>query len=562
MAFLLTQSEGEVEQRINLQEDTVTLGRHPDCEVVIDDPSVSREHAHIVQKNGKYLLEDLKSRNGTLLNRRMIQQATRLLNGDQIRICDAVFSFFLDESLNAPAPRRTMDTPSVSLESSIVLGDGREFGELSSIMSKIDISSHHKRKEMVASPEAKLNALMEITQALGKTIQLDKVLPNVLDCLFKLFTQTDRGFIVMADADGNLKPLAMKLRREDDEATIRISRTIVKHVLETRQAIISTDAASDERFDLSQSISDFRIRSMMCAPLFDAEGKSVGVIQLDSLSNAVNFQNEDLDILATVALQASSAIDKAKLYNMELRQQELKRDLELANEIQHRLLPNDLPEVGGYEVFDYYRPAEQVGGDYYDYIPLGEGKVAILVGDVVGHGIAAALLMAKVSAEARFALATTRSASESMNRLNKAISNLQLDRFITIVLALLDYNENTMAIVNAGHMPPIVRTKNGVEALSTEKSGLPVGIMDDVTYEEFSIDLNPGDFVVFYTDGVNEAQNPDGEQYGNQRVLDHLAEKAWENPETFGKSLIAGVRQHLNGQAQDDDICLVCLKRD
>lgn len=492
----------------------------------------------------------------------MIQQSTRLLNGDQIRICDAVFTFFLDESVHAPSPRRTQENPSaVDLESSILLDDMAGAGDLSSIMSKMDVSSHHK--EVVASPEARLNALMEITKALGRTIALDKVLPTVLDCLFDLFKQSDRGFIVMADVDGNLKPLAMKLRREDDESTIRVSRTIVRHVLENRQAIISTDAASDERFDLSQSITDFRIRSMMCAPLFDTEGNSIGVIQLDSLSNAVSFQNEDMDILATVALQASSAIDKAKLYEIELRQQELGRDLELANEIQHRLLPNVVPDFDGYEVFDYYRPAEQVGGDYYDYIPLGEDRLAILVGDVVGHGIAAALLMAKVSAEARFALASNQSAADSMSQLNHAISNLGLDRFITIVLALLDRSENKLTIVNAGHLPPVVGCADGsAKALSTEQSGLPVGIMSDYEYEEFTIDLSPGDMVVLYTDGVNEAQDLQGQLYGNQRVIDQLGEKTWQSPTEFGNSLIAGVRQHLNGNKQDDDVCLVCFRRD
>ncbi len=563
MPFLLSQSEGDVEQRINLHDEMIVIGRHPDCSIVIDDPSVSRRHAQIVQKNGKYLLEDLKSRNGTFLNRRMIQQSTRLLNGDQIRVCDAVFTFYLDESFRASHRGKTQENPppSRSLETSILLEDANDPSELSSIMSKMDVSSHIK--DMAASPEARLNALMEITKALGRAIALEKVLPSVLDCLFELFRQADRGFIVMADEAGDLKPLAMKLRRESDEGTIRISRTIVRHVLENRQAIISTDAASDERFDLAQSITDFRIRSMMCAPLFDAEGNSVGVIQLDSLSNSVSFQNEDMDILATVALQASSAIDKAKLYEIEIRQQEVDRDLELANEIQHRLLPNEVPDIEGYDLFDFYRPADRVGGDYYDYIPVGENRLAILVGDVVGHGIAAALLMAKVSAEAKFALASKQDAAVSMNQLNQAISKLNLDRFITIVLALLDRPTNTLTIVNAGHLPPVIRKQDGTtEALSIEKSGLPIGIIEDFEYEAFTIQLDPGDLVLLYTDGVNEAQNLQGELFGHRRIIEQMAEKQWRSSADFGKSLIAGVSQHLNGNRQDDDVCLVCLRRE
>ena len=141
MPFLLSQSEGDVEQRINLNDDLVVIGRHPECSIVIDDPSVSRRHAQIAQKNGKYLLEDLKSRNGTFLNRRMIQQSTRLLNGDQIRICDALFTFYLDESFRGGPRGKTQENqPSsiMDLESSILLDEVEDSSELSSIMSNAE----------------------------------------------------------------------------------------------------------------------------------------------------------------------------------------------------------------------------------------------------------------------------------------------------------------------------------------------------------------------------------------------------------------------------------------
>ncbi len=561
MPFLMTQKNDGISQRIDVAEEPVVIGRHPDCAVVIDEAAVSRRHAQIIRQNGKYHLEDLKSRNGTYLNRRMIHQSTRLLNGDQIRICDAVFVFHLDESLDSFVPRPTHDEPSVDLASSILLED-QVGNDMSSIMSQLDVSTHHPQKYLAASPEAKLKALMDITRALNNTIAMDSVLPSVLDYLFQLFKQADRGFIVMMDENGNLQPLAMKLRSEKDEGTIRISRTIVRHVLENKQAIISTDAATDERFDLSQSISDFRIRSMMCAPLFDAEGKSIGVIQVDTLSKAVGFQQEDLDVLATVAIQAGIAINIAKIHQLEMREIALKRDLELANEIQLRLLPNDPPRVKDYQLFDYYRPADQVGGDYFDYIQLSQNQIAIMVGDVVGHGIAAALLMAKLSAEARFALAQNQTAAKSMNQLNRAISNLQLDRFITILLALLDTESHELAIVNAGHMPPIVRRADGTTtALSIEKSGVPVGVMEDTQYEEFSIALDPGDMVAIYTDGINETQNVDGELFGNSQVIEHMQQKSWESSEDFGESLIKRVSQHMVGTKQLDDICLVCVSR-
>jgi serine phosphatase RsbU (regulator of sigma subunit)/pSer/pThr/pTyr-binding forkhead associated (FHA) protein len=561
MPFLTSDSANEEEQRFELNAGDTVMGRHPECQVVLQDAAVSRQHAKITSRNGKYLLEDLKSRNGTYLNRRMIQQPTRLLDGDRIRICDHVFVFHLDDPGVLPQ-RETIDSGSTSVQSSVLLDENAGRG-LSSILSQMDLSSHRSSTQVTsADPQAKLVALMNISKALGAALDLETVLPRVLDSLFELFPQADRGFIVLATPEGNLKPLAMKLRRETDESTFRISRTIVRHVMDTRKAVISTDAANDERFDLSQSIADFRIRSMMCAPLLDSEGRSTGIIQIDSLQSHSGFTDEDLDILATVALQAGAAIDRAKLHDVALKQQQLRRDLELANEIQHRLLPADPPRLEGYALYDFYRPAEQVGGDYFDYIELPDGRTAVLVGDVVGHGIAAALLMAKVSAEARFALASERTAAAAINRLNHAICRLGLDRFVTVVLVLLDPSLPEISIVNAGHLPPVLRRRGAdAESLESEYSGLPVGVDCDYCYEQFSVNMSPGDLLVVYTDGVSEAAGPGGELFGNRRVIAHLNEQDWEDGTQFGKSLVQVVRQYMSGSRQEDDICLVCISR-
>ncbi len=561
MPFLVPEEESASKVRFEVSGETV-LGRHPECQVVVEDLAVSRQHARITSRNGKFLLEDLKSRNGTHLNRRMIQQPTRLLDGDRIRICDHVFVFHLDEASSALRQLPTVDSESSGLQSSFLLDEHPGQG-LSSIMTQIELSSHSRSNQpMVASAEAKFTALMNITKALGTAIELEKVLPRVLDSLFELFRQADRGFIVLATPEGNLKPLAMKLRRENDESTFRISRTIVHHVMETRKAIISTDAAADTRFDLSQSVADYRIRSIMCAPLLDGEGRSIGILQVDSLQNNVGFAEEELDVLGTVALQAGAAIDRARLHDLALKEQRLSADLELANEIQHRLLPGAAPQIDEYALFDFYRPAEQVGGDYFDYIELPDGRVAVLVGDVVGHGIAAALLMAKVSAEARFALASEKSAAAAMNRLNQAICRLELDRFVTVVLVLLDAVRHEVTIANAGHLPPLVKRCHGAaEVMDSTHSGLPIGVSCEFEYEQFSMDVRPGDLLAIYTDGISEAVDSNGELFGNQRVLGLLNERPWADGAEFGESLIQVVRQFMVGNRQEDDICLVCVSR-
>jgi len=183
----------------------------------------------------------------------------------------------------------------------------------------------------------------------------------VLNSLFKIFVQADRAFIVMKTEGGQLVPLATKVRREGADDTIRVSRTIVNQVMEAKEAILSADAASDQKFEMSQSIADFRIRAMMCAPLLDSEGKAMGVLQIDTLDQRKRFQKEDLDVLASVAAQAGIAIDNAQMHETALKQKAMERDLEVAKEVQKSFLPEKPPEVPGYRFFNYYQPANHIG---------------------------------------------------------------------------------------------------------------------------------------------------------------------------------------------------------
>jgi phosphoserine phosphatase RsbU/P len=565
MPYLMSDGDKEIGQRFNLGEDEVHIGRHPDCHVVIDDAAVSRHHARITNRDGKYLIEDLKSRNGTFLNRRLVQQPTRLLNGDRIRICDHGFTFFLEESIHDSRARNTQEASIPKLESSILLDD-RLGSDLSVIQSKLEMGemdSQHSGSAFAAKPEIRLQALISISKALGTAISLDMVLPRVLESLFELFRLADRGFVVLAEPDGELRPLAVKLRRDEPNATFRISRTIINHVIQTRSAVISHDAATDDRFDLSQSMIEFRIRSVMCAPLMGMNGQCLGAIQLDSSRSGPGFAAEDLEILATVAIQAAAAIDRARVHEMEITRQRNERDMELANEVQLRLLPAEPPVIRGYRLFDFYRPADAVGGDYFDYIELPDGRIAILIGDVVGHGIAAALLMAKVSAEARFALATQSVPCEAMDQLNRAICRLQLERFITIAMCVLNPEAHSITVVNAGHLPPVVRAPDGkVRVLSTEFSGLPVGITDELTYKQQVLELAPGNLLAIFTDGITESPDTAQNQFGNGQVVSIMEEKNWKDAADFGNALINRHRQHTAGALQEDDICLVCLSRD
>ena len=203
-----------------------------------------------------------------------------------------------------------------------------------------------------------------------------------------------------------------------------------------------------------------------------------------------------------------------------------------------------------------------VGGDYFDYIPVDDDNLAIVVADVVGHGIAAALLMAKVAAESRFAIAATRSPAEAIVRINRSLSGLNVDQFVTLLICQIERSTNRVRIVNAGHMPPILRRPDGSVKVTAERaSGIPLGIFEDSTYEEATIELAPGDILVTYTDGINEAMNADGELLGTKRMLEALADPKCSSAALAGKKICQTVSQHLDGQPPTDDMCLVCVGR-
>jgi phosphoserine phosphatase RsbU/P len=556
-AFLIARNGPARGQKYRVEQEVV-LGRQPGCEVLIDVGAVSRRHAKVLREGADFYVEDLQSRNGTYLNDHRLEFRRVLKHGDQVRVCDVEFDFLLD-----PPPKATggLTIEPGSNCSTFLVDDVDTTGSSSTIMSKVDVSSTARGVQVTATAETRLQALLEITHSMGKAVGLDEVLPKVLTSLFKIFLQADRGFIVLQTSEGVLAPRWAQARRGDGES-IRISRTIVRQVMETKEAILSADAASDTRFEMSQSIADFRIRSMMCAPLIGADGEAFGALQIDTLDQRSRFTKEDLEVLAGVASQAAIAIENAQLHEQALSRKELERDLELARQVQRGFLPSETPGIPGYAFYSYYRPAHHVGGDYFDYVQLPDGRLAIIVADVVGHGVAAALLMAKLSAEMRFSLATHRSPATALTHLNDHFSRLELDeRFVTLVMCVLDPTTHEVTMVSAGHMTPIVRDPSGqVREVGDEAVGLPLGIVEGIEYEQFQFTLQPGEIVTLYTDGINEAMNVDDAEYTIPRVKEMLSQDA-ASIEALGEAVVADVRRHIGARAQYDDMCLVAFGR-
>jgi len=542
-------------QQFPLEGSRAILGRHPDCDIVLDVGAVSRQHAQITQVGAGFYVEDLNSRNGTWVNGEQVQGRRLLRENDRLKICDILFTFHHDQPGKVP---EVTDS-----DSSAVTVLDEDSGGGSTIMSTINIGSSSSGVRMKVNPEVKLRAMIDIAHSLGKALALDQVLSGVLDSLFKIFVQADRGFVLLRQSPaGQLVPRAVKHRRENSDDTIRISRTIVNQVMNSKEAVLSADAASDARFEMSQSVADFRIRSMMCAPLVDTDGDAIGILQVDTVDQRSRFQQEDLDVLASVANQVAIAVQNAQLHEASLRQKAMERDLLLAHNVQQRLLPSAAPQVPGYGFFDFYEPANQIGGDYYDYIELPGNRLGVVLADVSGKGISAALLVAKLSADVRYCLVSEARPERAMARLNGSfIRGGWEDRFVTIVLAVLDLASHEVTIVNAGHMPPLLRRGDGhIEALGEEESGLPIGVDADSQYQQSSFQLEPNEWVTIFTDGISEAMNQEREIYGLDRLHARLRSPA-DNVVSQGRGVLSDVKRFVGKHPQSDDMCLICFGR-
>ena len=274
---------------------------------------------------------------GRFLNNQQINQRTKLFDDSEIRICDVTLVFRSSEILPTKPPRPTLGRGTIgnlagNTGSSIFLDEGFDNAQ-PKVMSQLEASSHHVGTSNHVSAEDKLVALTKITYALSESVERDQVLTKILDFLFDLFVEADRGFIILRNSAGRLEPLGFKSRWSGDDEQIRVSATIVNQVMDKQRSIISSDAAADDRFDMAQSIVDFRIRSIMCAPLINSKGESIGVIQLDTLKQSIAFKEEDLETLVTVALQASLAIQKSDLFEDVKKSEGLQADLSLAHEL-------------------------------------------------------------------------------------------------------------------------------------------------------------------------------------------------------------------------------------
>ena len=521
----------------------VLLGRHPECHVILKDSTISRRHARFIKKDEAFFVDDLGSQHGTRVNGESIRSQTRLYDQDEVEVSQVKLTFLDGSSSDPGESATTKDRPSTIVTSLDVLGLAAEADD--------------------SQTAPRWRALLDITRSLGVSLDLEKILPNVLDNIFEILPEASRGCIMLRDKrTGELVLYAQKDSSGKTHGPPPISRTISEKVLSECKAILSTDAGEDERFQASESVLDLKMHSVLCAPLVGASDEAFGMIHLDAQDPANQFKSDDLDILVNISNLVGQAVDHAKLHQTQLQFDRRERDLETAKQVQQHFLPQDHPRVTGYKIADYYKPADAVGGDYFGYIKLPDGQLAIGVGDVAGHGVPAALLMARLCSEARYCLVTDIIPSDAVASLNRELSRQTFSFFITFALCVLDPVRHELTVVNSGHMPPLLRrAKSGkIEEVGADHSSPPLGIDPTLKYQQSTVGLDPGDVVMMYTDGISECPSPDGTRYGIERV--HKMVAAASDAEGLLGSLLADVRKFTQHIPQEDDTCIVAFSRD
>ncbi|GEM_PF-2818494 len=515
-----------------LIEPRMVIGRLAQCEILLDCKHVSRRHACIHRENDAFLIVDLGSRNGTRVNGTKISGRQALNDGDSLQIDKEQLLFRLDD----PVP---------AIESA------------SEVMGTLFVESGSAVQGQ-SRPEDRLQAVMDVSHSLTGSVSEDQILENLLRSLLSVFSQADRGLVLMPRRDGDIHLRSYRCQK-DRTFPATISRSVARQVLKNSEAILSYDVAEDTRFDASTSLQESNIRSMLCAPLPSRDGESLGVVQIDRLSEGMPFAMEDLELLAAVSTFAAQALENSRLHTAFLKSQLQEQELLVAAELQRLLVPRKLPQAPGYQIESDYQPAVELSGDCLDSFALPDGRIAMAIGDVAGKGVGAALLMARVGAAIRLSFEDSDDPAAILERTNRLLVAQETSRFVTCVVMLLDPARRVLSIASAGHCPTLLQQSSGMSDIpDSDISGPPLGMVPDLNVSTQTVQLQPGDTLLAYTDGLTEAQTSNGELYGLERVRDITRQHA-SDPKDLIRAVADDARRFAGNAAQSDDLTLLML---
>jgi len=525
------------------------IGRQAGNELTLRDSRVSRHQAQIVNLEGKLVLEDQGSSHGTFVNGEKIDRH-ELKPSDKIDfgISDSYQLTFVGEGATIEELVERIEAPSP---------DSAGTREL-----------HH------------LGVLLEVARNLGAGLSLEDVLTVVLDAAIAV-TRTERGVLLLKNTAGQMETVVARnaqrgtLRPEN----VQVSQGVVKRVVTTRREMIVGDqdvsvtgASATQMTVPDSSIARLELHTIVAIPIdklpvieaLDVtisarQTELLGVLYLDSRAPSSTFSDLDRQVLRSLAREAATVVENARLFSAARAKQRLDHEIEIASGIQQRLLPKKLPNLPYVAVTGSTLACHSVGGDCFDVIELEGGRHGFFVGDVSGKGISAALL-ATLLQGIFFTTASTDIALPSVfSRVNKYLCERSGDdRYATVFYGVLN-QAGRFEYVNAGHVPPLILRRSGtIEGLVS--GNLPVGMFEEAEYTSASADLQEGDFLVIYTDGVSEAANIHAELFEESRLRDVLKEFKGQTVEEVAEAIREGIKAFTAGAPQSDDVTILAIQ--
>jgi sigma-B regulation protein RsbU (phosphoserine phosphatase) len=403
-----------------------------------------------------------------------------------------------------------------------------------------------------------LQILLDTIAAVTANIDLDTVLRDIVDRSLQV-TRAERAILLLGEQSTQLTVrVAQDREGRSLSGDLQWSKSLVRRCLEEGVAVRSVVQSDQEALELGRSVYDLKLRAVMCAPL-RARNSTVGVIYVDSRAMRREFSGRDLALFGAISAQLAIAVENARLHTDSLDKVRLQKDVEIARRIQQHLLPPVPKGVQGVQVALRYVAAEQASGDTYDLVPLRDGRFAVMIGDVTGHGVGAALLTHAVQAALRSYLELIDDLATIVTRINqRLVAGVETGNFMSLLLAVVDPRARSLQYVNAGHPGLVHCTANGVGVL--EKTGMVLGVVGDQVYRESpTIALGDGDLLFFHTDGVDEAMSPDRVVFGD-RLHAVLAQARARTAEAVVEQVVDAVRAHVAGQALADDYTMIAVK--
>lgn len=500
--YLIVETDG---RRIPI-DDALVIGRTADSGLMIDDNAASRRHMEIKARPDRFIWKDLGSTNGTILNGAKML-AGELKNGDKIQIGETTLSFLVTGE-----PEGRIDVPEP-------IQEGRLFTE--TIMDA---------QGMVRKPEegrSKTTKLLEAVYSVANEIATNYETCSLMDGVLKRTLRAinaQRGAIFLAGPDAELMPcskcgfvhsIANGQLHPAQIGDILISSTVASRVIRDGESVLYQDTDSDMELNASESIMSLQLRSIICVPLRAKHG-ILGILYIDTDRQDQNYSHDDLLLAASVGNSAGLALENADMHQQILEKQRIEQDLATAWTIQEGFLVKEWPDDPRYEVYGETRPAKTVGGDFYDFVRRGPDSIGILIGDVSGKGVPAALTMAQMLAQFRLLARDLDGPGDVLRELNRSlVKRSQRGMFCTLCYLTLDLNNGHVVCCNAGHHPAMQIGHHGVSTFG-DATGPPAGILPEGPWVETRSIIQPGDSLLMYTDGIVEAR-------ANTTVLEGVA---------------------------------------